>query len=185
MAFTHPTIQKLLTTTPSHTITPPPAYVHDPTLNCTVADFEDDDDDDDNDDVEQLSSIHLKISNPIIVNGDNNLVAIDPFFASKIAMTVVQALKQMSMGESGVPMIDEDGKPRPIKVDVAAELKIKGSRNVVGERAVLELVASREVGLRKASSSSSGGSEVGSIDGKRQRAESEPLEGRGKRVKTE
>lgn len=82
-------------------------------------------------------------------------------------------------------MIDEEGRPRPIKVDVAAELKIEGNRNVFGERAVLAAVVSRGAGFMKASSSSSGGSEVGSIGGKRQRAESEPVEGKGKRVKTE
>lgn len=179
MAFTHPTAQKLLTTTASHTSTPPPAYAHGPTLDCSVTNLEDDDDD------EHLSSIHLKISNPIVVTGDNNLVAIDPLSASKIAMAVIQALKQMSMEASGVPMIDEEGRPRPIKVDVAAELKIEGNRNVFGERAVLAAVVSRGAGFMKASSSSSGGSEVGSIGGKRQRAESEPVEGKGKRVKTE
>ena len=82
-------------------------------------------------------------------------------------------------------MIDEEGKPRPIKVDIAAGLKIDGSKNVVGERAVLAAVASGEVVLRKTSSSSSEGSEVRSVGGKRQRAESEPIEGKEKRVKTE
>lgn len=34
-------------------------------------------------------------------------------------------------------MIDEQGRPRPIGVEVLAEVRIEGSQNVVGERAVL------------------------------------------------
>lgn len=34
-------------------------------------------------------------------------------------------------------MIDEQGRPRPLGVEVIAEMRVEGSQNVVGERAVL------------------------------------------------
>ncbi len=53
--------------------------------------------------------------------------------ANKIAQGVVSALKAMSMSGHGVPMIDEDGRPRPITVTAVAEVQIRGSKNVVGQ----------------------------------------------------
>jgi hypothetical protein len=38
------------------------------------------------------------------------------------------------MSGHGVPMIDEEGRPRPIAVTAIAEVKIEGSKNVVGEK---------------------------------------------------
>lgn len=76
MVFTHPTSQKLLATAPTQNITPPPAYTTDPTLSCTISDFTPDHDDDD--EADSLSSIHLSVSAPLAITGDNNLIAIDP-----------------------------------------------------------------------------------------------------------
>lgn len=177
MAFTHPVAQKLPLTTPSQAITPPPAYGHDQALSTSVVEYEEDCSDED----EGLSSIHLRINTPLVVNGDNNLVAIDPAAsASKIAMAVVAAIKQMSMGESGVPMIDEEGRPRPIKVDVTAETRVEGSKNVVGEKAVLAAVVCKEDAKKKGAEESSD-----NVGTKRQWEESEPGEGDGKRVRTQ
>jgi len=36
------------------------------------------------------------------------------------------------MSGHGVPMIDEDGRPRPITVNAVAEVHVRGSRNVLG-----------------------------------------------------
>lgn len=58
--------------------------------------------------------------------------------ASLIAQNVVNALKTMSMGTSGVPMIDENGSPRPIKIQIVAGTTVSGARNTVGEKAVVE-----------------------------------------------
>lgn len=96
--------------------------------------------------------------------------------ASKIALAVVQALKQMTMEGIGVPMIDEDGRPRPIKVNVVAETTVTGSKNVVGERAVLSTLFVGS-GARKEKM-------VVKVDKdtkKRDRAGSEPLEMDAKR----
>jgi hypothetical protein len=38
----------------------------------------------------------------------------------------------MSMSGHGVPMIDQDGRPRPITVNAVAEVHVRGSRNVLG-----------------------------------------------------
>lgn len=84
------------------------------------------------------------------------------------------------MGEHGIPMIDENGRPRPIKVEVRAETRVDGSKNVVGEKAVIAATIGGGGFKRKGSESTA--SCVGS---KRQRAESEPVEGEGKRVRTE
>ena len=82
-------------------------------------------------------------------------------------------------------MIDEEGRPRPIKVDIAAELKIDGSRNVIGEQAVLARVAGKGMEWSEKSPSSTEVSEVGSIGVKRKRAESEPVEGKGKKARVQ
>ena len=42
-------------------------------------------------------------------------------------------------------MIDENGTPRPIKFEIKAEVNVEGSRNVVGEAAVLEAVVDAKV----------------------------------------
>jgi hypothetical protein len=100
-----------------------------------------DDEDDGIDEVENqalpqsLSAINIIIKCPLFVKGDSNLVAVDTAgSANKIAQGVVGALKGMSMSGHGVPMIDEDGRPRPITVTAIAEVKINGSKNVVGDK---------------------------------------------------
>lgn len=186
MAFTHPTAQKVLSANATQGVTPPPAYVHNPTLSTSVFDYENDDDDDD----ESLSSITLRINTPLTVRGDGNLVAVDATLsATKIAVAVVNSLRHMSMGEHGIPMIDENGRPRPIKVEVQAHTSIDGSKNVVGERSVMAVTIG--CGRRAGESAAHGGASCaasGAASGsgiKRPRAESEPADGEGKRVRTE
>lgn len=79
-----------------------------------------------------------------------------------------------------MPMIDEKGRPRPIEVEVMAKTRVEGSKNVVGEKAVLAAVVGGG-GLKRKDSESS----VGSVGSKRQRAESEPVEGEAKRFRAE
>lgn len=40
----------------------------------------------------------------------------------------------------GLPMIDEEGRPRPVKCDVDADIYVDGSNNVIGEKAVLAAI---------------------------------------------
>ncbi|PVH87169.1 hypothetical protein DL98DRAFT_510027 [Cadophora sp. DSE1049] len=102
----------------------------------------DDDEDSDSDD-EDSTAIRLNIFTPINVRGDGNLIAMDTSAtATTIAQGIVDALRCMTYGDDkGVPMIDEDGRPRPIKVNVKAPLTVLGSKNLLGERAVMERLA--------------------------------------------
>jgi hypothetical protein len=53
------------------------------------------------------SLINIKISSPITVIGDANLIAIDPAeMASRIALDIVRGIKHCSMAHAGIPMID-------------------------------------------------------------------------------
>jgi len=98
-----------------------------------------DPDDDDNED----SNIVLRISAPLKITGDGNLITVDPSqAAARISLGVVQAVRQISLSDSGIPMVDHEGRPRPLKVVVKAETEIKGSKNLVGEKAVMEFVTS-------------------------------------------
>jgi len=84
------------------------------------------------------SPINIKISSPITVIGDGNLVAIDPVeMASSIAHCIVRSIKDCSMARAGIPMIDEEGRPRPIDVQVDTKIKVQGAKNTVGKKAVL------------------------------------------------
>ncbi|EHL02400.1 hypothetical protein M7I_1475 [Glarea lozoyensis 74030] len=85
----------------------------------------------------ELSEIHLRINTPLTIQGNNNTVSIDTAMnANKIQLGVVNALRQMTSAAMGVPMIDEDGRPRPIKISVNAEIRVVGTGNVVGDKAI-------------------------------------------------
>lgn len=132
------------------------------------------DDDDEDDEYPNQSIVKLTIDAPTHIRGDNNLVSLEPSATgSKIALAIISGLQQMSGSAGGVPMIDENGRPRPIRVEVKAETTIEGSRNVVGERAVFTTVLLN--GPKRDPSSSRP---------KRERASSEPLETESKRIKT-
>ena len=141
------------TQTPTQTITPPPAYSGGvpPSMSSSPTghlapvahnnpDYSDDEGEEygeieDDSLAKSLSAINIIIKCPLFIKGDSNLVAVDNSgSASKIAQGVVGALKTMSMSGHGVPMIDEDGRPRPITVTVIAEVRIDGSKNVVGDK---------------------------------------------------
>jgi hypothetical protein len=84
------------------------------------------------------SPINIKISSSITVVGDGNLIAIDPAeVASNIAHCIVLSIKDSSVARAGIPMIDDEGRPRPIDVQVDAKIKLRGAKNTVGKKAVL------------------------------------------------
>ncbi len=182
MAFVHPTVQKNLNAATTSSLTPPPAYIHDPQFSASVFEFEEGSEDEDG---ESLSTIHLRIKTPLIVTGDHNLIGIDTSVsASKIATAVVGALRQMSVGGAGVPMIDEEGRPRPIKVSVLAGTRVDGNKNVVGEKAFLAATVGAGGFRKKGFENAASGVEASALGTKRQRAESEPIEVQDKRVRT-
>lgn len=83
-----------------------------------------------------FSHIKLSISTPLHISGKGNHVAVDPGeIGGAVAKKVVVALREAFCG-GGIPMIDEHGRPRPIKIHVAAGVQIQGEGNVVGEGAV-------------------------------------------------
>ena len=88
--------------------------------------------------IDSTSSIQFKIATPLIITGNGNLVPIDPStIANTIAMGIVSSLKSISMG-AGIPLIDEEGRPRPLKFDINCEVRVEGSNNIVGEKAFLK-----------------------------------------------
>ncbi|KAI9738955.1 MAG: hypothetical protein M1818_005269 [Claussenomyces sp. TS43310] len=122
----------------------------------------------------------IKISAPVTVSGSSNLLAFSPtHHATAIAHGLVAALKDVSMSKAGIPMIDEDGRPRPIELRVNAAVSVDGARNVLGERAVLGVVLA--TGKRQLSTVTA---DADDRQGEKRRAVSEPAEGGvGKKAK--
>jgi hypothetical protein len=155
-------------------------------LTTNVTHHNDSDSDSDSETEEsphKLSEIHLKISTPLVIQGNGNLVSIDTAAnATKISLGVVSALRQITSASGGVPMIDEDGRPRPIKIDITAEVRVHGSCNIVGEKAIL---AKTVVGgeIRKVDVKQEGGPAAERTGGKRERSGSEPLGMDSKKVR--
>lgn len=103
---------------------------------------------------EGSSPISLRINTSISVTQDNNLVCITDSpeqQAKAIAHAVVRAMQENSSGGCGIPMIDEDGRPRPINIEVDASVAVEGSGNVVGSEAVVNeaLLQRRRSPLRR------------------------------------
>ncbi|KAG6026127.1 hypothetical protein E4U41_001348 [Claviceps citrina] len=81
------------------------------------------------------SGISLRINTSVRVSSNNNHVCVSETpaeHASAIARAVVHAIQENSSGQCGIPMIDEDGRPRPVSVHVDAVLEVHGEGNVVG-----------------------------------------------------
>lgn len=97
----------------------------------------------DEDDEEGFSAISLRINTSVHISSNNNLVCLNDTPASHanaIAKAVVQAIQENSSGQCGIPMIDEDGRPRPVKIEVDAGITVEGSGNVVGSEDVVNQV---------------------------------------------
>ncbi|KAG6300586.1 hypothetical protein E4U09_006671 [Claviceps aff. purpurea] len=94
---------------------------------------EDTDTDTDTDD--SPSGIILRINSSVRISSNNNHVCINETpaqHANAIARAVVHAIQENSAGQCGIPMIDEDGRPRPVRIEVDAGLEVHGEGNVVG-----------------------------------------------------
>ncbi|KAH8176079.1 hypothetical protein LIA77_04497 [Sarocladium implicatum] len=99
-----------------------------------------------------MSPISLRINTSINVTKSNNVVCIGDAppadHANAIAKAVVEAMQENSTARSGIPMIDEDGRPRPINIEVDASMLVEGSGNIVGSSvAVTEIL--RQQGLAR------------------------------------
>jgi hypothetical protein len=135
---------------------PPPAYtksapLQSPKTRMASANqpglvFQNDNDDDPLLEDESLSTITISINAPLTILGDSNVTAFDPATTgTALAQSIVDALRTASMSQSGIPMIDENGRPRPIHVNVDAAVKIEGRGNAIGEKAVLGLLRNNQI----------------------------------------
>ncbi|KAK2591781.1 hypothetical protein QQS21_010540 [Conoideocrella luteorostrata] len=89
---------------------------------------------------EGQSPICLRINTSVKVCSSSNIVCIKDTpseHANAIARAVVQAIQENSSGQCGIPMVDEDGRPRPIKIEVDASMEVEGQENVVGNEDVI------------------------------------------------
>ncbi|KAI9171335.1 hypothetical protein HJFPF1_00817 [Paramyrothecium foliicola] len=99
------------------------------------------------DETEGMSPISLRINTSVNVSKSNNLIclaATPADHANAIAQAVVQAIQRNSSGQCGIPMIDEDGRPRPVNIEVDASMVVEGSGNVIGgQDAIMEALRER------------------------------------------
>ncbi|KAF4983490.1 hypothetical protein FZEAL_1113 [Fusarium zealandicum] len=103
---------------------------------------------------EEGSPISLRINTSVNVSRSNNIICLTATPAEQanaIARAVVQALHEGSSGRCGIPMIDEQGCPRPLRIEVDAGLVVEGTGNVVGTRDIVsELLRRRaDTSLRR------------------------------------
>lgn len=90
---------------------------------------------DDVDDDDDRSPIELRITTTVQVEGDNNailLTATPAEHARVITEAVTATVRQAGGLNDGIPMIDEEGRPRPFRISVSAGMNIEGSGNVLG-----------------------------------------------------
>jgi hypothetical protein len=120
-------------------------------------DFCNDVDDDDlaeggDEDEDVQRALCLRINTSVSITQSNNIVCLadtpSAEHATAIANAVVKAIQENSSGNSGIPMIDGNGHPRPIKVEVDASMLIEGSGNVVGNAPIINEYF-RQGGLRR------------------------------------
>ncbi|PHH67218.1 hypothetical protein CDD81_2987 [Ophiocordyceps australis] len=91
-------------------------------------------------DDDTVSPISMYINTSVHVVNNKNLVALadtPSTHANAISQAVTKALRENSSGQCGIPMIDEDGRPRPLQVHVEAGIIVEGSENIVGSEAAV------------------------------------------------
>jgi hypothetical protein len=102
---------------------------------------------------EDFSPICIRVSTAIHIGKDQNMVCLTNTpaeQASSIANAVTSAIHDSSSAQVGIPMIDENGRPRPLKIEVDAGINIDGSLNVIGNQSVInEVIRQRSVILSR------------------------------------
>ncbi|GKT63507.1 hypothetical protein ColTof3_10846 [Colletotrichum tofieldiae] len=91
------------------------------------------------DGVEESSPISLRISTRIKVASDGNLIAL-PCAPTDQANSIAKAIIEAIQGRdwvAGFPMIDENGRPRPLKLEIDAGMTVEGSSNVIGTESAI------------------------------------------------
>ncbi|KXH67895.1 hypothetical protein CSAL01_05257 [Colletotrichum salicis] len=110
---------------------------------------------DEEEEEDDSSPISLRISTRIDVSSDNNLIALPCSPAAQanfIAKAIVDAIYERDW-TVGCPLIDENGRPRPLKLEVDAGITVRGSSNVIGTEAVITEFLQRGTYTQKHTSS--------------------------------
>ena len=100
----------------------------------------------------EASGISLRINSSVTISNSNNLVCLRETpaeHANAIAQAVVRAMQESSSGQCGIPMIDEDGRPRPIRIEVDASMTVDGAGNIVGGEGIISEVLRQRSQLRR------------------------------------
>ncbi|KAF3769229.1 hypothetical protein M406DRAFT_327620 [Cryphonectria parasitica EP155] len=92
--------------------------------------------DGDEDDDGNHSTVTVRISTAIRVSGGGNIISIptNPAESARlVAETVTRTIGQSEAAENGgIPMIDEEGRPRPLRIEIEAGIEVNGEGNVMG-----------------------------------------------------
>lgn len=84
--------------------------------------------------------LSIRINTSINVSKNNNIVCVTDSptqHANAIASAVTKAIEESSSGNCGIPMVDGDGNPRPIRIEVDAGTVVDGQGNIVGSEAII------------------------------------------------
>lgn len=98
------------------------------------------------------SAITVRISTAVRVTGDHNVMclAADPAATARFVAEAVTRVLRGGGAEArgGIPMIDEEGRPRPLRIEIEAGTDVRGEGNVVGgEAVVMRALGKRRRGL--------------------------------------
>uniref|UniRef100_A0A8H7N9I9 Uncharacterized protein n=1 Tax=Bionectria ochroleuca TaxID=29856 RepID=A0A8H7N9I9_BIOOC len=105
------------------------------------------------DDDEPCAPLNLRINTSITINKSNNLICLSESpssHANAITEAITGAIRKHSAGDCGFPMVDGNGNPRPIRLEVDAGLVVEGEGNIIGsESVILEAIRQRDERLEQ------------------------------------
>lgn len=96
--------------------------------------------------------ISLRINSSVNISRNNNIVCLEASpadYASNIASAIAKSLLEGSSGRCGIPMIDENGVPRPLLIEVDASMVVQGANNIVGNHDAISQVLAAEPNNRR------------------------------------
>ncbi|KFA66514.1 hypothetical protein S40285_00673 [Stachybotrys chlorohalonatus IBT 40285] len=99
------------------------------------------------DDGDLFDGISLRVNTAINITNSNNLICLSGTpadHANAIARAVVEAINKNSSGQCGLPMINENGEPRPVRLEIDAGIVVEGAGNIIGtEDIILQVIRER------------------------------------------
>lgn len=88
---------------------------------------------DDDEDEDSRSAVAVRISTAVRISGNKNIVCLPADKVRYIAAAVTRSLHE----GSAVPMIDEEGRPRPLRVEIEAGVEVRGEGNMLGAEQIV------------------------------------------------